>query len=353
MKEKLAAKAKQEDQEKSEREKKEKEKSCKEAAAGCSSKEASCSNVPRKITKQQSVDSGNEASSEDSNDSNKYNKGEIKFLKVELTSFSNPAFVHNASAFQIHYSQLKLFPCSKTTCDIPAFKPKFDSQTDSTDSNDNADPVSTTSSFTLLGLMGESENKEWTGSDQSLFRALHKVFLNNYCAMAQIMLTKTCQQVKSFVFTFPFVLSSSLQVYHFSQKEDADIPAEEAIRDYTPPRKKKKKHRIWSMHCRKIQLKKESNSNHVYNFTPCDHPGQPCDAMCGCIEHQNFCEKYCQCSSDCKLIIFLKSCDLAVCYLRPKSIPRLSLQGAVQHEAMSVLLGGSGMRSGSLSDLWG
>lgn len=31
---------------------------------------------PRKISKQQSVDSGNEASSEDSNDSNKY-KGEF------------------------------------------------------------------------------------------------------------------------------------------------------------------------------------------------------------------------------------------------------------------------------------
>lgn len=37
---------------------------------------------PRKICKQQSVDSGNEASSEDSNDSNKYNKGEIRYLFV-------------------------------------------------------------------------------------------------------------------------------------------------------------------------------------------------------------------------------------------------------------------------------
>jgi len=31
---------------------------------------------PRKVRKQASVDSGNEASSEDSNDSNKYDKGE-------------------------------------------------------------------------------------------------------------------------------------------------------------------------------------------------------------------------------------------------------------------------------------
>uniref|UniRef100_A0A7R9IAH0 [histone H3]-lysine(27) N-trimethyltransferase n=3 Tax=Timema TaxID=61471 RepID=A0A7R9IAH0_9NEOP len=190
---------------------------------------------PRKVRKQASVDSGNEASSEDSNDSsNKYNK-ELK---------------------------------------------RNDSQT----GIKGEEGMPLRPSFSLLGLLGPEENSEWIGAEQSMFRALHKVFLQNYCAISQIMLTKTCQQV-----------------YQFALKEAADIPTEESLKDFTPPRKKKKKHRLWSMHCRKIQLKKDSSANHLFNFTPCDHPNQSCDQnICPCIGSQNFCEKFCQCSSDCQ-----------------------------------------------------
>ena len=51
---------------------------------------------------------------------------------------------------------------------------------------------------------------------------------------------------------------------------------------------------------RKVQVRRENTSSHVHNYVPCDHPGQRCDDSCRCIMGQNFCEKYCQCSTDCE-----------------------------------------------------
>uniref|UniRef100_A0A3Q2CKC9 Histone-lysine N-methyltransferase EZH2 n=1 Tax=Cyprinodon variegatus TaxID=28743 RepID=A0A3Q2CKC9_CYPVA len=134
-----------------------------------------------------------------------------------------------------------------------------------------------------MKLNYEPEAVEWSGAEASLFRVLIGTYYDNFCSIARLIGTKTCRQV-----------------YEFRVKESAIIARAPAENEDTPPRKKKRKHRLWATHCRKIQLKKDGSSNHVYNYQPCDHPRQPCDSSCPCVTAQNFCEKFCQCSSECQ-----------------------------------------------------
>ncbi|XP_053217901.1 histone-lysine N-methyltransferase EZH1 isoform X3 [Podarcis raffonei] len=126
------------------------------------------------------------------------------------------------------------------------------------------------------------EPVEWTGAEESLFRVFHGTYFNNFCSISRLLGTKTCKQV------FQFAVKESLIM---------KLPVNELL---NPSQKKKRKHRLWAAHCRKIQLKKDSSSTQVYNYQPCDHPDHPCDSSCRCIMTQNFCEKFCQCNPDCQ-----------------------------------------------------
>jgi len=51
-----------------------------------------------------------------------------------------------------------------------------------------------------------------------------------------------------------------------------------------------------------------------FNYHPCSHPGLACDDSCSCVESQNFCEKYCQCTAECEmsfivLTVYHSSCS--------------------------------------------
>lgn len=189
--------------------------------------------------------------------------------------------------------------------------------------------------------LSESEAVDWSGAEASLFRVLIGTYYDNYCAIARLIGTKTCRQVwhrdrptfhwkQSRNITKKHLSASLSQVYEFRVKESSIIARAPTEDEDTPPRKKKRKHRLWATHCRKIQLKKgqkmsgfflqnnrksmcghkpkavvlftDGSSNHVYNYQPCDHPRQPCDSSCPCVTAQNFCEKFCQCSSECKTL---------------------------------------------------
>uniref|UniRef100_A0A8C3PTA4 Histone-lysine N-methyltransferase EZH2 n=1 Tax=Calidris pygmaea TaxID=425635 RepID=A0A8C3PTA4_9CHAR len=116
------------------------------------------------------------------------------------------------------------------------------------------------------------ENVEWSGAEASMFRVLIGTYYDNFCAIARLIGTKTCRQV-----------------YEFRVKESsiiAPVPAEDVD---TPPRKKKRKHRLWAAHCRKIQLKKGQNR----------FPGCRCKAQCN--------------TKQCPCYLAVRECDPDLC----------------------------------------
>jgi len=126
---------------------------------------------------------------------------------------------------------------------------------------------------------------DWLPGDISLFRVLRSNFGTNYCSITKMLGKKyKCKQI-----------------YKYSMLEPDDKT--NVVNDeVTPPKKKKKKAsvRSWANHCKKVQMKKENSKSMLQSYVPCEHPGQPCNDQCYCIQTHNFCEKFCQCSMDCQ-----------------------------------------------------
>ncbi|XP_043082147.1 histone-lysine N-methyltransferase EZH2 isoform X2 [Puntigrus tetrazona] len=116
------------------------------------------------------------------------------------------------------------------------------------------------------------ENVDWSGAEASLFRVLIGTYYDNFCAIARLIGTKTCRQV-----------------YEFRVKESSIIASAPAVDENTPQRKKKRKHRLWATHCRKIQLKKGQNR----------FPGCRCKAQCN--------------TKQCPCYLAVRECDPDLC----------------------------------------
>uniref|UniRef100_A0A4W5K5Q0 Histone-lysine N-methyltransferase EZH2 n=1 Tax=Hucho hucho TaxID=62062 RepID=A0A4W5K5Q0_9TELE len=123
-----------------------------------------------------------------------------------------------------------------------------------------------------LKLTCDPQVVDWSGAEASLFRVLIGTYYDNYCAIARLIGTKTCRQV-----------------YEFRVKESSIIARAPAEDEDTPPRKKKRKHRLWATHCRKIQLKKGQNR----------FPGCRCKAQCN--------------TKQCPCYLAVRECDPDLC----------------------------------------
>ncbi|XP_065829774.1 histone-lysine N-methyltransferase EZH2-like [Oscarella lobularis] len=130
---------------------------------------------------------------------------------------------------------------------------------------------------------GTFSTKDWSGTEASLFGVLKPIFMQNYCALAQVLNTKSCKEV-----------------YLYAQRETTESTEHTRETQSEPiSRGKKKKARTWYMLCRKLQQQKKSHSTPSCSYTPCNHEG-PCEApRCPCASVKNFCEKFCLCAEDC------------------------------------------------------
>lgn len=136
--------------------------------------------------------------------------------------------------------------------------------------------LSCTSSFYDDNTSSETTNfvsAKWSNGDKSLVRILIDTFSNNYCKIAECLLSNQlkCRDIYEYCQT------------QKTQNQTVSIATSEPSKST------------------KSVLSKRAKDSYTNPYHPCDHLGA-CNEEnnCSCIELVNFCEKYCQCKTKCR-----------------------------------------------------
>lgn len=170
---------------------------------------------PDKIKKNISVDSGNEASSEDSNDSettrDSTTRSSIPGKKSGSQSGNSSASDSRRNSFS-GLEGLKELKEAKKKGDLAAVTSSGQCSGSNSNSVRGRQVDSEKGRKDLRGLGTAASvdsqlardinpnpySEEWSGAEQSMFLVLYKVFPANYCAIAQLLVTKLCRQVRNY-----------------------------------------------------------------------------------------------------------------------------------------------------------
>ena len=155
---------------------------------------------------------------------------------------------------------------------------------------------------------------EWSGAEQSLLRVLLGSYnnVNNFCCIAEALPNKCCRHIYEYTANQLMPNSDNEDYLIYSKLESLSLFNANANGEDAPNNQRKKKKRgarLVPSHNRKFSSapvaegksgdKKLDKNEPVYNYIPCDHPGKPCDENCNCAKTNNYCEKYCNCPPDC------------------------------------------------------
>eukprot|EP00803_Ostreobium_quekettii_P007770 evm.model.scf_79.12 EVM.evm.TU.scf_79.12 scf_79:100530-110053(-) len=133
----------------------------------------------------------------------------------------------------------------------------------------------------------------WTPLEEGLLRKGRKLFGQDSCRTARLVVTRTCQEVHEHPCVDPVAV-----VQDSSPKPKKSVIPKRRRKCFKPrrvgPKQLPKK-------AKNLMLSKRANHNPSKSwpgYQPCNCEGQ-CDVNCPCVQRGTWCEKFCACSTDC------------------------------------------------------